>query len=357
MRKEIDYFNILKSLSIVFVCAIHGLVLTGTVPERLSFLLLYTAVPLFFAVNGALLFAAPFDEKKHFRRTLTLIAVSTAWRGILLVASMLSPWYTVELSLSGVINYFLGVSLPGVAADHLWFIKALIALYVLFPLLKIAFDNSRRVLLVFTAVIGGVCILSQSVSLIQTIVCQGLGREVEPINLWQLREYIPLKSWHILYFVGGGFAHQYLYVEGHLPTRKQRWLGAGAVLLGMGILFTLSGLYMGFDGKVLEPFGKYAADGGYCTLSTLLMTGGLYVLLCGVELKNTVLRAVFRAVGRNTLTVFYTHFFLALPLSNHLLSVGFVGIIPNLLKSLLLVTVGTVLGICLKKIPLLKLLA
>lgn len=115
--KQISYLNILKTIAIFCVCAIHEPLFSESAFSNFSQMVLHIGVPLFFMVNGALLFNRPFDMKKHVRRTVNLIAVSLVWRVILLALSFLKTNKPV-LTFSGIANYFLGGQIEGVGTAH-----------------------------------------------------------------------------------------------------------------------------------------------------------------------------------------------------------------------------------------------
>lgn len=355
--KQISYLNILKTIAIFCVCAVHVPLFSESALSNLSQMVLHIGVPVFFMVNGALLFNRPFDMKKHIRRTVNLIIVSTVWRAILLGLSFLKTNKPV-LTFSGTVNYFLGGQLEQVPTAHFWFINVLIGLYILFPILKLCFDSpdGKKILFWFSVCVGAVFFTTQLLGYLRVYAIEYLGKGME-LNFSWILQYVQVRGWYVVYFVLGGLLHEYFYERGNLPNRKQRLLACGAFFLGWGMLYVLKGLYTGFTGSLQDPFGIFDADGAYSTFSTCFMSVGIYIALCGLEVRNKVLCSVFTAVGRNTLVVFYIHLFLTQALVKFVPLFSLQGVGINTLKAAVVLTAGVCCGMLLKRIPLLKKLA
>ncbi len=101
-------------------------------------------VPIFIAVNGALLFSRPFDSRKHARRLTSSIVLLFAWRAIHVALYRLIG--APDLSLSQTLAALIGFNVDGYPTGHFWFLFSLIRLYILFPLLKFVWDKNRKLL-------------------------------------------------------------------------------------------------------------------------------------------------------------------------------------------------------------------
>lgn len=355
--RQISYLNILKTIAIFCVCAIHVPLFSESALSNFSQMVLHIGVPIFFMVNGALLFNRPFDMKKHLRRTFKLIAVSLAWRAVLLALSFLKTNKPV-LTFSSLINYFLGGQIDQVPTAHFWFINAMIGLYILFPVLKKCFDapGGKKILLGFAVCIGAVFFLTQDLGYLRVYAVQYLNKGAD-FDFWQIQQYIQIRSWYVCYFIFGGLLHWYFYEQKRLPTKKQRLMACGAFALGWVCLYVLKGFYTGFTGSLDNPFGIFAAEGAYSTFSTFFMSAGVYIALCGIEARSKVFDAVFTAVGRNTLTVFYIHLVLTQLLVKFVPMFALRGVGINTLKAVIVLVISVCGGMLLKKIPLLRKLA
>lgn len=220
------------------------------------------------------------------------------------------------------------------------------------------FDNpgGRKVLLWFVVCVGAIFFLTQDLNYLRVYAMQYFGKGAE-LDFWWLLQYVQVRSWYVVYFVLGGLLHKYLYEQKNLPTKKHRLIACGAFFFGWGMLYVLKGLYTGFSGSLDDPFGIFDAEGAYSTFSTFFMSTGLFVAFCGVEVRNKAVDAAVTAAGRNTLTVFYIHLFLAKCLVKFVPLFALRGVGINTLKAAIVLVVGVCGGMLLKKIPLLRKLA
>lgn len=109
---------------------------------QFAFRLLCEGVPIFFFVNGFLLFRKPgLDMEKHIRRTKKVAILLVVWTVLLIVAGMLKR--REPMSLGGVVQAFVQTKIGAPDTGVLWYLQTLIALYLLYPLFKIAWDSGR----------------------------------------------------------------------------------------------------------------------------------------------------------------------------------------------------------------------
>lgn len=84
MKKRVVGYDIIKSMAMFFVVMLHYSFYTRFYSSGLAgtavTVLCVVCVPLFFAVNGALLLPRKMDEAKHYRKTLNIVIVVTIWR-------------------------------------------------------------------------------------------------------------------------------------------------------------------------------------------------------------------------------------------------------------------------------------
>ena len=157
MQKRIEYLDIVKVIAIFLVVFCHFVLLAQTVPANLFMSACWSGVPMFFLVNGALLFTRPLKLKKHISKTLAIYLILVVWRLIYLLS--IGGILHVPLSGFGKGQIFLYLfafgNLDGIGTGHLWFIEALLAVYLLFPLFRICFDHPfGRGLILFFAIWG-----------------------------------------------------------------------------------------------------------------------------------------------------------------------------------------------------------
>ena len=116
----------------------------------------------------------------------------------------------------------------------------------------------------------------------------------------------------------------------------------------------LAGLLVSYAIVILDPHFDIVF-GGYSSTGTLLCTVGLFLLASGMEEKlpsEGAFHAAMKSVGRNTMTIYYTHWILGEVLLA-VFSLGY-GCFWNLLKTAVFVISGTLLAEMMKRIPLVK---
>lgn len=333
----------------------HVPLLAGTKADNYTQLITYMAVPIFFMVNGAALFQGKLNYEKHWKKILHLFLVTRVWRLIYLLFS--AAFHYVELPAVPKLNfltYFLGASISGVPSGPLWFIRALIGCYLIFPVLKIAFDSKegRRCLWILCAVGTALMLVKQDALFLQEIfTSQGKLPAGEAVSLGFLDKYNPFGGWEILYFLLGGLLHQKFYENRQYSTGKI--LGAGAVWFAASLgFFCIKGFISGFSGTALNNFTIYGVNGAYQSVAVLFMAGSVFLGAMNLPFRSERRNKIWKLVGRNTLAIYYTHYMGGYLLKDH---VAFFqtnwGVEMNLLKTVILVCAGLILGWIIKKIP------
>ncbi len=155
-NKRLVYVDLIKTLSIYLVCLYHFnhfrvniLEIEGIGVYRNYFLkgLASTAVPLFIMVNGHLMLNSKkqFDLKKHINKVLRLVLITFLWAAILLIAASFikDQQYTVKSFMHALWTWE-----PG-TINHLWYLNALIGIYLLYPIIKELYDKQNRSLLYY----------------------------------------------------------------------------------------------------------------------------------------------------------------------------------------------------------------
>ena len=140
-KKRYHYLDVLKLLAIAFVVLYHHGAKT-LFPSFLSDIMsvLSVCAPMFFFVNGALLFNKELDLKKHTKKTLKLVFVILFWSVILTFLLMVVRGdYLSFYEFLDTVLY-----LKNGWIHYLWFFRALLIIYVLFPMFKLLFDNHRK---------------------------------------------------------------------------------------------------------------------------------------------------------------------------------------------------------------------
>lgn len=135
------YLDVLKIIGILFVVLYHCGVESVFV-GILSYIspIFSVCVAVFFFVNGALLLNKEIDMKKHVKKIYKLLFLLLFWGIIILLSKMIIQ--NNYLSLYDFLDALLYLKQPWV--HYLWFFRALIIIYLLFPLFKSLYGIHRN---------------------------------------------------------------------------------------------------------------------------------------------------------------------------------------------------------------------
>ena len=148
--QRISGLDFLKAFAIYGVIAIHiplfkvDFINNPTIGSFLQYALrlLIEGVPIFMAINGFLLFKKRnFGIKQHFKKTFRLFLIFLIWGVIITVICTSLDNPSQKLSIPFIIKSILYVKPGGTPPSVLWFIQELIAIYLIFPIFKKAYDN------------------------------------------------------------------------------------------------------------------------------------------------------------------------------------------------------------------------
>lgn len=359
-KKQYRYLDLLKAIAITFVCMYHfyrGPLQDGCgfaeILQKYVYPILSTCVPLFFAINGALLLnRESFDVNKHFRKLLFILMQYYIWHGITVVILGLSAG--VDFSLmhkDQLMNLFLFLGTTnGVNLDHFWFISTLCGIYVLYPFLKTAFEQRSQnpscglSVISLLAVAYFLCFFIHDFSIFRNVFPCLMYLDLDPFLLFN--PFGGRTGTMLTYFLVGGILHRYHQKTKNTPTAVCFMMILAGLLLLYGVMTVKT-----WQG---EPNYDIVFE-GYSTTGTLLCTVGIFLLISKAEEKlpsNSVPLFLIQRISRNTMTIYYTHWIMGYVLLP-ILPIGY-GYGWNLLKAGLMVVCGTLLGEGMRRIPVLK---
>ena len=357
------YLDLIKTLAVLCVCALHfpwcgdmdfspDMAFLPTL-RRFLFAFNACAVPLFLAVNGALLLNRPFDAKKHLRNTVRLFLAYVFWRAlsVILIAAYqgtnlshynLTMWVNALLLLNDV---------PEVNLNHLWFLPMLLCIYVWLPLLRAAFDklgDRGEGLSFFLPFLGFILIfgfLWEDLLLLQPVIPFFNAAKLGGLTL-----FLPLSGARycsmLFYFIMGGLFFRY---SDALRRIRSQSLISG-ILLALVLLYLEWRLNSSYSGETYDNVFL-----SYDNLPCLLLTASVFLLLQRCEeylSKRERLCKLLETVGSNTMAVYYFHWILLSTVFERLHIAD--SLLFNSLKAVLLTAVCIVLSLALKKLPLIR---
>ncbi|PXY89481.1 hypothetical protein DKK74_01045 [Bifidobacterium asteroides] len=312
-KDRIAGLDLAKSLAIFLVIFIHYIFYTGFVDDtalnNLASTFSVVGVPLFFAVNGYLLMNSRFSADKHLHKILRMVFILLAWKIISL--PILSALMHKSIDWKSVPQYLLGGSYDVVPLGYFWFINALLAIYIVFPILKTVYDDpdGKRYLGYVTIVLGALIFAVTLGDNAKDILASYCGHQV-PQVLASLSQYNILGGYGyaLVYFIAGGYGHDMAaWLSRHLSsTRTKNICLSLMALLAWGLLFTLQRFQARAKGI------SFYVDSGYQNVLTLILTIALFQLFIQVRKVPSGLNTIVTAIGSNTLGIYYLHLMLIL---------------------------------------------
>lgn len=354
-KTRLHHVDLLKTLAMVFMLMYHGtlyrydILAGGDGLTLLRFFfrsILSACVPLFFFVNGYLLFGKSLDLKKHTYKCIRFGVVVSVW--MLLLLLIMQPVRGEYLTARQVYDMFWSLQMNW--NNHLWYIGVLLCIYVFFPLLKCAYDGNKPVFYWFTA--GSFLLVFGNVLLneLSTVAGWVLNRRVvfDDFNFFHI--LTPYASGYfgmgLVYFCLGGVA---LALQPRLEAVCAKRRNAIAA-----ILLLISCVLLGVLGYGYSVLGKQLWDtvwNGYDTVFTACMVLCLFVLSLSWKRESKLLRVV----SANTLGIYLIH-----DVVNRILLPVFHSVVllrsvwGTFVYALVLLTICTVFCLVLRKIPVLK---
>ncbi len=369
-KKRVQYLDIIKVISIFLVVFCHFVLLAPSIPDNIAMVACWCGVPMFFMVNGALLFSRPLNLSKHIRKTVTIYLVLLAWRLIYLfvigAACHVPPGSFGKNQL--LLYLFAFGSLEGIGTGHLWFIEALLAVYLLFPLFRLGFEQPYgRKLLLFFAVYS--LLLTNGMTGAQMLLDALAGAGITgAVSLEGLEVLNPFGMYANMlgFFLLGAWLHTGEFWNGEpgegrqLPPDRAAKPGSGPAGRRIwGIALSGAGL-AGMWGVKWYTSGDPAWDGillvqGYRHLPVIPLALGIFLLCRDLHVRNRYLSAAVEAVASRTLGIYYLHWifgwilvpWLALCFPSYNLG-------TNLLKTILLILPALACTLVIERIPVLK---
>ena len=342
MKKRVVGYDIIKSMAMFFVVMLHYSFYTRFYSSGLAgtavTVLCVVCVPLFFAVNGALLLPRKMDEAKHYRKTLNIVIVVTIWR-LLAAAFFVFVDGSHPVTLKDLVLFLLGGGFGDYPTGYFWFMNALIAVYLVLPVMKMAFDSERKLAFnALLAVLAGFTVGKDSLKLVLQMLGTATNHDFASI-LNALDEFYIFGSYGyvLLYFLIGGMIGRYL---------KQKQTGE-------------------LDADVHHPlfdisWGEASAGIVVCYALTSFVATILILLVLGRVNIQGIWAKVFQVIGMNTFGVYMLHL-VGLVLLSRLQALPWLQFMGNLnsvaVTLLNVVLCGCVFAICLavsvlfRKIP------
>lgn len=254
-------------------------------------------VPFFVFINGYLMFRAKNPPlKKHWKRILNFFLILIIWSSILILTGLYLEGTPITLHVffsqlfkTQISNHYNGV---------LWFLINLIALYLIFPVLKLIFDKSPKNFTILFLLSAFFTIFLNFLGLLGDIIecyrSAGLYRDF----LGFLHRFDPFgNQMYLFYFLLGGML--FLYQAKFLKNRW-KWVMAGFASMVFASVFGIL--------RSLKKQSLYNPGFNYsqCTLTLYIL--GTFALFYPWKGKIPLLSHLLSCLGSSTLGIYVIHY-------------------------------------------------
>ena len=315
---------------------------------------LVVCVPLFLMINGYLLLHKPLYFKGHMLRTLRLAVLTVFWGiGPVLVQFGLDgrSFSLVAFIKEMYVQEFLGPVI------HLWFMGALVCIYLLLPMLHIAFEKNRPVFYAFliTAVVCtlGTRLVDQAVTLADWLTRRSIAGEAQCNVLSVLNPLGATRGFPFVYFcLGGLLPEMQKLLEKRFPKTGRRNLFLSVLMVVSAAVHTLWFLFL------YRKSGHYVCPvwNGYNTVSGMVISVCALFLCLNWQGNCTWLQRVFQVVSENSFGIYLLHMMPALVLRVWL-PVWFPWLYSqggNVLAAAVIIAICVPISMLIRRIPLIR---
>ena len=348
MKSRIVFLDILKIIAILLVCSCHFLLYQNRAADNFIAVLACSGVPLFFMVNGALLFSRDFDMKKHWRRTGNLIIILLIWKIITPLAEYFALRDTVlPVSKTEILQYLLGGDLSGYYVGHFWFMHALIGIYILVPMLRKCYDDIifRKYIYILLGILFFFTVLLNEVDTGLDILTRYFARNTASVS--GLNEFNPFGGYGycLFYFLLGAVLYDIIISKKKkIPVA----LSVVAIIGGWAWLFGLNR----YQNSYTEA--KWIVVNGYERIASILVSIGIFTLMyhIGERITNIKIKKCLKLMGDNTMGIYYLHVIIGtwfVLFYNQYVSQY--GVLENIIKTIIFFGISLLISCIFRKIP------
>lgn len=313
INKRLYFLDLLETIAISLVVVFHGRIYPENILEPQSmfdYLGYYfntissVCVPLFFFVNGFLLFNKPFNLKNHLFKILHLIVLVIVWALIKMIVFMiirgdyLSPFQLLQYAFTWHRGW----------TNSLWFIGALVCVYLVFPLFKLAYNHNKKVFLFSVIVIVvltfGKTLINELITIMSPIILKK-QIAINDKNFFTMFNPFSGICWYCLVvFCIGGLFYQCFDKIINVTKWKRNFtsivvfVAASFILMFIGVTYTFA------NNEIWDiTFNSFQS------IFSLICTLCVVVLALNYKSNNRLVISI----SKNTLGIYFIHeFFLAI---------------------------------------------
>lgn len=344
------HIDLIESIAIFFVILYHSILYDYNIFQNNSIIIyvryffmtiLSTCVPLFFLVNGYLLFKKEFNLKKHIYKIIRLILLTIIWALFLMTIYMIIK--NNPINIKTIIESILSLDITW-SMNIFWFMGALICIYILFPALKSMFDTNKKAYIFFVITCSiftfGYTIVNHLI-----ILSNYNYNNIDVSFITMFNPFRGIYGYSFVYFCVGGLLYNY---ENKILSIKNRNI---VCIIGLLICCTLLFLLGVYYTKYVDRKIYDVVWNGYDTIFTFFNCIFIYIL-CLNFTKNC---SFITNISKNTLGIFFIHgLIIKLTQPWIKLYVFLCNFSVNIIYAISIVVICLLICFFIKKIPILK---
>lgn len=357
-KKRYDYIDLLEFIAIFFVIIYHATNYAYNFIDGTNSAILYiryffrtilsTCVPLFFFANGFLLLNQEFNLKKHIVKSVRLVLISFIWGAIdiFLLSCIKNTPFSIKEYINAIWTWKYGW------INHLWYMGALICIYVLFPLIKCVYDNQKKVFYYFIIITMIFTFGNKALNLISSIFTYIFWGRNELISINWFNNFNPYREiygYAFVYFCTGGLIKNYI----NFISCKKKIINLFCVISlisSMLCLFVVGIIISRICGKMWDVVWN-----GYDTIFTFINVVSIFILTTNYNGNNQYIKRLIVLVSTNTLGIYLIHVVYIHALRLYVEKISFLcNILGNIIFAIIVLILSLITTILIKKIPLLK---
>lgn len=354
-KKRLTFIDLLEVIATLFVLLYHSSLYScdflsdaslGRYFLYYSRTILSTCVPLFFFANGYLLFGRDFDLRKHILKMAKLVFITAIWGIItlLLLQIIRHEYFSLKDLLISLWNWKQGW------INHLWYMGALVCIYVFFPLLKHVYDTNMKIFYYFTLVSALLTFGNTTLNQASTICISfllGKSTVLTDFNFFNMfNPYRGIWGYTFVYFCLGGIMCYLKDTIETIPIKKRNIISIIGMLVSCMGLFVVGVFYSKKTGLVWDVVWN-----GYDTIFTFINVIFIYVLCLNWKTDNRYIRTI----SSNSLGIYFIHGIIISLFRPHLINYEFLKNLPfNLIFVGFLLLVCLIICLFLRKIPIIS---
>jgi surface polysaccharide O-acyltransferase-like enzyme len=297
-------------------------------------------------VNGALLLnKRELDMKRHIFKIAYFVILVIIWG--LITYTIISLLYHEPIKFKDLLNSL--YELKQGWTNHLWFLQALVVVYVFYPLLYTAFHEKPVhfyffITLAFIFTLGNT-LISHVLTIISFASDSFLKKDLDVNFFTGFNPFAGIYGYSIPYFMLGGLMIRY---RNKFQALWMSVLAALVIPLAMLLQFVYGIVVSRRQHEVWDCVWN-----GHDTLPTLLMILSLFVLLLPYKHRG-ITGKIIALVGQNSLGIYFLHVIVAEFTRSFLFNTSRNDFFPSALSALGILAISLFIALVLKKIPVLR---